>query len=448
MGLSGDSAGQVRRLLRAVVCLALVLSCAPAAATIPQCAGRAATIVGTSGPDRLAGTARDDVIWGGGGDDIIEAGPGDDVVCGGPGDDIVWGEGGRDTLLGGGGADVLDGGSGDDDVLGGPGDDVLRGGAGADTIVGGDGADSLEGGPGADRLEGGPGPDLLRGGDDADRLLGGGDDDDLGGGGGDDLLRGGRGADLLAGEEGDDSLAGGGGDDSLVGGAGDDYCDGGAGTDTAGECEQVADTEAGQVAWPLLQPGPHQVALTFDDGPLSPYTAQILDILARYEVPATFFVMGRRAAAHPELLQRMVQEGHSVQNHTYDHYQLIGLSDAVIRDQIDRTSAEIEAAVGVAPRCVRPPYGVVDDRVRSIAADLGLATVLWDVNPADQGDGSWILAHTGGGDILLLHDSGGWATVGALPAVIEGLLAQGLEFVPLCSVPGLVPRRQGRGHGR
>jgi len=382
------------RVSLAVAALALALAGVPgAAAATPECAGSIADIVGSAGPDHLVGTAGDDVIWGGGSDDIIEAGPGNDLVCGGPGADRLRGGTGRDTLLGGGGADDLDGGRGDDVVIGGPGDDHLVGGAGADHLLGGPGSDHL------------------------------------------------------AGDEDGDLLEGGGGNDGLVGGAGGDYCDGGRGSDSAGECEQVAATEAGQVPEPLLQPGPHQVALTFDDGPSGTYTAQILDILAAYGVPATFFVVGRRAAARGDLLQRMVHEGHSVQNHTYDHYQLIGLSDSAIRDQISRTSRVIEEAAGVAPRCLRPPYGVTDDRVRAIAADLGLTTLLWDVNPADQGDSGWILEETGGGDILLLHDLGGWVTVNALPAIIEGLRAEGLEFVPLCSVPGAPPRVAGRSSG-
>jgi len=385
-------------------CAAVALGGIPATAATPGCAGKAATIEGSAGPDRLVGTAGDDVIWGGAGGDDIAAGPGNDIVCGGPGADRLRGEKGRDALFGGDGADTLAGGSGADTLGGGPDDDVLRGDAGNDAIAGADGDDSLDGGPGRDSL------------------------------------RGGRGADHLDGGEGDDTLAGGGAADELWGGAGVDACDGGIGADWASGCEQVGATETGQVPWPLLQPGPHQVALTFDDGPAEPSTARILDILARYGVPATFFVVGRRAAAHPDLLQRMVQEGHSVQNRTYDHLQLLWRPDSVVRDQISRTTAVIQAATGVTPQCLRPPNGVFDDRVPVIAAELGLATVLWDVNPPDQSAVPWILTGTEGGDILLLHDTGGWATVNALPAVIEGLLARGLEFVPLCLVPGTAPR--------
>ncbi len=140
-------------------------------------------------------------------------------------------------------------------------------------------------------------------------------------------------------------------------------------------------TEVGQVPEPLLRPGPHQVALTFDDGPAGTYTEQILDILARYDVPATFFVVGGKAAARPDLLRRMAAEGHSVQNHTYSHAWLTRYSDAAIADQLTRASDVIEEVTGAAPACFRPPFGAVSDRVRRVAAGLGLATIMWDVDP-------------------------------------------------------------------
>lgn len=400
------------RLLGLPLLAAIGLAAAPLAVAggPPRCSGRPATILGTASADHLQGTIHDDVIWGGAGDDRIEAGPGNDLVCGGPGSDSAFGEGGRDTLLGGGNADTLDGGSGDDGVFGGPGNDRLSGGAGADHLAGADGGDLLAGGPGADTLSGGPGPDVLAGGAEGD------------------------------------SLRGGEADDALEGGEGVDGCGGGPGRDAAAGCEQVAATEEGQVPLPLLRPGPHQVALTFDDGPAYTYTEQILDILARYDVTATFFVVGRHGTAQRELLRRIASEGHSVQNHSWDHYLLTRYSDAFIEDQLVRTNRLIEEVTGTAPHCLRPPGGAVNNRVRAVAAGLGMATVLWDVNPSDwmhPGAGSvayTVLHGTGGGDIVLLHDIGGPSTIGALPTIIEGLRARGYEFVPLCTVPGVAPR--------
>ena len=420
-----------------------------AAADPPACAGRPATVVGTGGNDHLEGSTRDDIIWGGAGDDRIEAGPGDDLVCAGPGDDQVFGEGGRDTLLGGGGADAVDGGSGNDALYGGPGDDLLSGGMGDDQVSGADGDDTLAGGPGIDTLNGGPGADGLEGGDGPDRLFAGDGADRLAGGRGDDLLQGGRGADHLAGGADGDTLAGGEDDDTLEGGTGSDTCDGGPGRDSATACEEVRATEDGQVPQPLTRPGPHQVALTFDDGPASLYTSQILDILDRYDVPATFFVIGRQAAEEPGLLRRMAEEGHSVQNHTYGHYWLTRYSDDTIADQLTRANQVITDATGVAPHCMRPPFGAVNDRVRSVAAGLGLAAIMWDVDPWDwkhPGAGavtSRVLGATGGGDVVLFHDTAGGSTIGALPSIIESLRARGLEFVPICSIPGTAPRQAG-----
>jgi len=181
------------------------------------------------------------------------------------------------------------------------------------------------------------------------------------------------------------------------------------------------------------------VALTFDDGPSPAYTAQILTILERYGVPATFFVIGRQAFENPALLQRMTAEGHSVQNHTYGHYWLTRYSDGTVRDQLARGNQVIEQAAGESPHCFRPPFGAVNDRVRSVAAGLGLTSIMWDVDPWDwkrpgpTAVASHVLSRTGGGDIVLFHDTAGWSTIGALPAIIQGLRARGLEFVPLCS---------------
>lgn len=421
---------------------------APGGAAVPTCQGRPATIVGTDGDDRLVGTAGDDVIRAGAGNDTIYARGGNDVVCTGPGNDVVYGgagddlllgeagddalhgQAGADTLIAGSGHNVLIGGKGDDLLLGGPGNDLLRGELGNDHLHGQEGDDLLHGGPGHDFLVGGPGHDLLYGGPGADELHG-----NLG----DDRVYGGAGADRLFGEDGDDYLNGGDGDDTLRGNEGGNRCDGGPGRDDAAGCEQVIATETGQVPRPCLRPGSNQVALTFDDGPSAAYTPQILDILQRYGVPATFFVVGQQAAQNPGLIRRMAAEGHSVQNHTWSHAWLTRYSDAAIADQLLRASRVIEELAGEAPHCYRPPFMAVSNRVRSVGAGLGLATIMWDVDPFDwKRPGSSavtarVLGATGGGDIVLFHDTAGWSTVGALPAIIEGLRARGLEFVSICS---------------
>ena len=100
------------------------------------------------------------------------------------------------------------------------------------------------------------------------------------------------------------------------------------------------------------------MALTFDDGPAYTYTEQILDILARYDVTATFFVIGRHGAAQRELLRRVADEGHSVQNHSWDHYHLTRYSDAFVEDQLVRTNRLIEEVTGTAPALPAAPVRV------------------------------------------------------------------------------------------
>ena len=191
----------------------------------------------------------------------------------------------------------------------------------------------------------------------------------------------------------------------------------------------------------ILAVGHRQVALTFDDGP-SPYTSQVLDVLRRYDVPATFFVMGGSVAAGANVLKRAVREGHSVQNHTWGHPVLARLSDSAISAELSRASTAIKATTGRWPTCYRPPEGVTSDRVRAVARSLGLDDeVLWNVDPSDYRRPSSatiasrvIAAAHGDGVLPVLHDGGGNRanTVAALPTIIETLNARGYRFVRLC----------------
>ena len=155
----------------------------------PKCAGRTATIVGTSGRDTLLGTRGRDVIVAGAGNDRVRAGPGNDIVCGGRG---------RDRLGGGRGHDRIGGGSGNDRANGESGNDRVGGDSGSDRVLGGTGRDRLSGGSGRDRMSGGSGNDLLGGDSGPDRLKGG---------SGQDRLNGGRGFDRCGGDSGRDTAA-------------------------------------------------------------------------------------------------------------------------------------------------------------------------------------------------------------------------------------------------
>lgn len=182
-----------------------------------------------------------------------------------------------------------------------------------------------------------------------------------------------------------------------------------------------------------------EIALTFDDGPQPPYTGQILDLLERYGIRATFFCVGLHAGGHPEDLARMREQGHEVGNHTWSHPFLPELTRSQLAAQLDRTAEAVAGATGTAPSLFRPPYGSRTPQVLRWLADFDPQVVLWDVEPFD-----WampgadtiarvVLEQTRPGSVILLHDGGGdrSQTVAALPRIIEGLLERRFRFVPV-----------------
>ncbi len=184
------------------------------------------------------------------------------------------------------------------------------------------------------------------------------------------------------------------------------------------------------------------VALTFDDGPYPPYTGQILDILREYNVPATFFVVGRNTIKHPELVRRIVEEGHQVGNHTYSHIDLLKADRNGIITEIEQADRAIALAAGVHPHIVRPPHGFRDAVVMQICREKGLKVVEWSVlsrdwtNPGVQTIVQRTLSKVTTGSVILLHDGDGISqtasraqTVEATRHIIRELLAQGYQFV-------------------
>jgi peptidoglycan-N-acetylglucosamine deacetylase len=185
---------------------------------------------------------------------------------------------------------------------------------------------------------------------------------------------------------------------------------------------------------------PGVVYLTFDDGPAPAWTPRVLELLARYRARATFFVLGRSAAAYPDLVRQEFAAGHGVGNHTWSHRRLTGLTGGQLATEVGTTSAAIQRATGAPVRCLRPPYAVVDaasaDRVRA----LGLRLVLWDIDTYDwRGPGAGVIAgrvlgRVRSGDVVLMHDGGGnrGQTLAALEQVLATLSAKGFRFGALC----------------
>ncbi|MEF2966606.1 polysaccharide deacetylase family protein [Paenibacillus sp. M1] len=183
-----------------------------------------------------------------------------------------------------------------------------------------------------------------------------------------------------------------------------------------------------------------QVALTFDDAPDNVFTPQVLDALKAAGVKATFFVIGNRAEAHPDIMARIVREGHVVGNHSYSHPNLPKLADPRFREEVTRTDRIIRSYTGSTPTLFRPPYGNTDENQILWLTSLGKRIVGWNVDSldwkgldADQVSTN-ILGHILPGSIILQHAAGGEGedlsgTVAAIPRIVKSLKKDGVEFV-------------------
>lgn len=187
-----------------------------------------------------------------------------------------------------------------------------------------------------------------------------------------------------------------------------------------------------------------EAALTFDDGPNEPYTSEILGILKRYNVQATFFLVGKNVETYPDAARAIVLAGHSIGNHSYSHPDLVWDTDAAVRRQILKTDAIIRRVTGQTTRLFRPPFGSEDFLTLHQARKLGYIMVEWSVSARDwKRPGaarivSNVMRHIHPGDIVLLHDGdkgrhGGdrSQTVAALPLLITQLRQQGYKLVTI-----------------
>lgn len=184
------------------------------------------------------------------------------------------------------------------------------------------------------------------------------------------------------------------------------------------------------------------VALTFDDGPNPPYTTQILDILDKYDIEATFFLIGKNVEMYPELAREIVERGHQVGNHTYIHADLLKLDRKQMAKEIDATTDIIETATGVRPRLFRPPHGFRDPVVLEKARERNLQVIQWSVmardwkKPGAEVITDRIVQKVQNGAIILLHDGDGLnhggdrsQSVAAVELIIQRLQQQGYRFV-------------------
>ena len=185
------------------------------------------------------------------------------------------------------------------------------------------------------------------------------------------------------------------------------------------------------------------VALTFDDGPHPEGTPAVLELLARADARATFFVVGEQVARRPELVARIAAAGHLVALHGHRHRLQLRLSPAQLRDDLARGAAAVQEAAGVTPACHRPPYGIYSQAGLRAARGAGMSPLLWSRWGRD-----WRRLTTPrriavratraviGGDVILLHDADFYSsrnshrrTVAALELVLAELARRKLDTV-------------------
>lgn len=184
------------------------------------------------------------------------------------------------------------------------------------------------------------------------------------------------------------------------------------------------------------------ICLTFDDGPHPEHTPRLLDALAAAAAPATFFVIGERAKHHPDLVRRIVADGHDLGHHSFTHGEPSQTSSHELLDEVRRTRALLADLTGVVPRLFRPPHGKVTAGKLLALLREGETVVLWNVDPKDFQAGSAqevesrLAAHAlQGGDVVLLHDTSPHAAE-ILPRLARGVREQGLRLATVGAMTG------------
>jgi peptidoglycan-N-acetylglucosamine deacetylase len=193
-----------------------------------------------------------------------------------------------------------------------------------------------------------------------------------------------------------------------------------------------------------MKRGSKQIALTYDDGPNDPHTLKLLDVLAKHNVKATFFMIGRYVQQRPDIVRAVAQAGHVIGNHTFTHPLLIFKSAAETRSQLLQCRQALTDTIGEHSNLFRPPFGGRRPATLRIACELGLRTIMWNVTGYDWNAPPALEIETKvarqmrGGDVILLHDGGHKAmgadrsqTVIVTDNLIRRYKDQGCEFVTI-----------------
>jgi peptidoglycan/xylan/chitin deacetylase (PgdA/CDA1 family) len=203
---------------------------------------------------------------------------------------------------------------------------------------------------------------------------------------------------------------------------------------------------------------PNQMALTFDDGPNDPHTMHLLDVLARHNAKATFFLIGKYVRQRPEIARAILAAGHEIGNHTDSHPNLVLVSAARLRQELDGCRKSLEDALGTKITLFRPPFGGRRPNVLRTAREMGLSPVMWSVTSADWSakSAAEIVERVGRqvdsrrkpqSEVVLLHDGGHLAfgadrsfTVEATRRLLERYAAK--QFVKISDLRSLYSTKE------
>ncbi|PYN00386.1 MAG: polysaccharide deacetylase family protein [Candidatus Rokuibacteriota bacterium] len=197
------------------------------------------------------------------------------------------------------------------------------------------------------------------------------------------------------------------------------------------------------------------VALTFDDGPDPRWTPRVLDVLAAHGARATFFLIGRRAAAAPDVVRAIADAGHEVANHTWSHPSLWLCSPRRTEHEIARGHVTLAELTGVAPRHFRPPWGMVNAAMGRALTRTGERCVFWSLQPeglrprSAEAQAEYVVTRVSPGAIVDLHDAEGVAgaparLVAALGTMLDGLRDAGYRLTTVAELLGDARAARGR----
>jgi peptidoglycan-N-acetylglucosamine deacetylase len=193
-----------------------------------------------------------------------------------------------------------------------------------------------------------------------------------------------------------------------------------------------------------LPRGSRQLALTYDDGPNDPHTPRLLEVLAKHNVLATFFLIGRYVRQRPDIVREIAKAGHSIGNHTFTHPLLTFKSNSEVRHELEHCRSTLQDVIGEHSNLFRPPFGGRRPAVLRLARELNLQPVMWNITGYD-----WtappapvieqnVAKQIRGGNVILLHDGGHKQigadrsqTVFATDHLIARYKSEGCEFVTI-----------------